>query len=33
MNIILADSNELIRIGLRAILNHQDDIEIIGENN
>lgn len=31
MNIILADSNELIRIGLRAILNHQDDIEIIGE--
>lgn len=31
MNIILADSNELIRIGLRTILNHQDNIEIIGE--
>lgn len=31
MNVILADSNELIRIGLRAILNHQDEIDIIGE--
>ncbi|MES2587534.1 MAG: response regulator transcription factor [Bacteroidota bacterium] len=31
MNIILADSNDLIRVGLRTILNAQKDIEIIGE--
>lgn len=31
MNIILADSNELVRIGLRTILNSQKEIEIIGE--
>jgi DNA-binding NarL/FixJ family response regulator len=27
----LADSNELIRVGMRAVLNSQPDIEIIGE--
>jgi DNA-binding NarL/FixJ family response regulator len=31
MRIILADSNELIRVGMRAVLNSQPDIEIIGE--
>ena len=31
MQIILADSNELIRLGLRTILNSQSDISIVGE--
>jgi DNA-binding NarL/FixJ family response regulator len=31
MNLILADSNDIIRIGLRTILNSQKDIEIVGE--
>jgi len=31
MRIILADSNELIRVGMRAVLNSQTDIEIVGE--
>jgi DNA-binding NarL/FixJ family response regulator len=31
MNLILADSNELIRIGLRSILSTQKNIDIIGE--
>ena len=31
MNLILADSNELIRIGLRSILSNQKNIDIIGE--
>jgi DNA-binding NarL/FixJ family response regulator len=31
MKIILADSNELIRVGLRTILNSQENITIIGE--
>lgn len=31
MNVILADSNDLIRIGLRTILSAQRDITISGE--
>lgn len=31
MKIILADSNELIRIGMRAVLGSQEDLEIVGE--
>jgi DNA-binding NarL/FixJ family response regulator len=31
MNLILADSNDIIRIGLRTILNSQKNIEILGE--
>jgi DNA-binding NarL/FixJ family response regulator len=31
MNVILADSNDLIRVGLRSILNSQINIEIVGE--
>jgi len=31
MKLVLADSNELIRIGLRTILNSQLNIEIVGE--
>jgi DNA-binding NarL/FixJ family response regulator len=31
MNLILADSNDIIRIGLRTILNSQKEIEIVGE--
>lgn len=31
MNVILADSNELILIGLRTILHSQNDIQIVGE--
>jgi len=31
MNVILADSNDLIRIGLRTILSAQPDITISGE--
>ena len=31
MKIILADSNELIRIGLRAVLSSQSNLEIVGE--
>lgn len=31
MKIILADSNELIRIGMRAVLSSQKNIEIVGE--
>jgi DNA-binding NarL/FixJ family response regulator len=31
MNLILADSNDIIRIGLRTILNSQNEIEILGE--
>ncbi|TNE54607.1 MAG: response regulator transcription factor [Bacteroidetes bacterium] len=31
MKLILADSNELIRIGLRTILNSEKDVDIVGE--
>lgn len=31
MKIILADSNELIRIGMRAVLGSEKDLEIVGE--
>ena len=31
MQVILADSNELIRLGLRTILHAQDGISIAGE--
>jgi len=31
MKIVLADSNELMRIGLRAILNSKDGVEIVAE--
>jgi DNA-binding NarL/FixJ family response regulator len=31
MNIILADSNDLIRVGLRTVLSGVDDLHIIGE--
>lgn len=31
MRLILADSNELIRVGLRTILSSQKDIDIVGE--
>lgn len=31
MKIILADSNELIRVGLRTVLNSEKNIEIVGE--
>ena len=31
MNLILADSNDLIRVGLRTILNSQKEIQIVGE--
>jgi DNA-binding NarL/FixJ family response regulator len=31
MKLILADSNDIIRIGLRTILNSQKEIEIVGE--
>ncbi len=31
MKIILADSNELIRIGMRAVLSSEKDLEIVGE--
>jgi DNA-binding NarL/FixJ family response regulator len=31
MKVILADSNELIRIGLRTILNSQSKVQIVGE--
>lgn len=33
VQIILADSNELIRLGLRTILNAQDEMTIVGEAN
>ena len=33
MNIVLADSNNLIRIGLRSILNSNKDISIVAEAN
>jgi len=31
MRIILADSNELIRVGMRAVLHSEKDLEIVGE--
>jgi DNA-binding NarL/FixJ family response regulator len=31
MKLVLADSNELVRIGLRSILNAELDVEIVGE--
>ena len=31
MNIILADSNDIVRIGLRTILSNEQDLNIIGE--
>ncbi len=31
MEVILADSNDLVRLGLRTILNAQKDVEIVGE--
>lgn len=31
MKVILADSNELIRVGMRTVLNAQSNIEIVGE--
>lgn len=31
MKIILADSNELIRIGMRAVLSSEENLEIVGE--
>ena len=31
MNLVLADSNDLVRAGLRAILSKQKDIFVVGE--
>ena len=31
LKVILADSNELIRVGLRTVLNSQSGVEIVGE--
>jgi DNA-binding NarL/FixJ family response regulator len=31
MKIILADSNELVRVGMRTVLNNESSIEIVGE--
>ena len=31
MNLVLADSNDLVRAGIRAILSKQDDIFVVGE--
>ena len=31
MKIILADSNELVRVGMRTVLNNESNIEIVGE--